>query len=332
MELQRDSVLKNIHNCTPEALDFIYKWFDASTYIKAHTSGSTGRPKEINLLKSDMVASAMSTNAYFNITDSSKLLCPLSADYIAGKMMIVRAILSGAQLFMEQPSNSPIQYDYENIDLIAIVPSQLPHILNDNGKQCSIKNILIGGAQLPTDYARQIIKSGVQAFVSYGMTETCSHVALRKITGLSEEVYEAMSDIKFSTDERECLKILSDSRSFTELQTNDIVHLLDDQHFIWIGRADNVINSGGIKVYPEEIEQLIQPAMPDNIEYYIAKSVDDKWGEVPVLVISKDIYDKVALLEDVRDCVNYNAQRPTRIIVDDISHTSSGKIIRRQFI
>lgn len=331
MELQRDTVLNNIHNPTPEASSFIDQWFDASPYIKAHTSGSTGRPKEINLLKSDMVASALSTNAYFNITDSSKLLCPLSADYIAGKMMIVRAILSGAQLFLEQPTNSPIHAPYGNIDLIAIVPSQLPHLLNDNSKLCSIKNILIGGAQLPPEYARQIINAGAQVFVSYGMTETCSHVALRKISAPTDEVYEAMPDIYFSCDERSCLVIHSDSRSFAELITNDVVHLLDEHHFNWIGRADNVINSGGIKVYPEEIEQQIKSLIPADIEYYIAKSYDDKWGEAPALVISKDIPEKADLLDAVRSYVKSKAQRPARIIVDEISHTSSGKIIRRQF-
>lgn len=331
MELHCDKFLENIHNCTPEAIKFIHQWFDDSPYIIAHTSGSTGAPKEIRLLKSDMVASALSTNKFFGIKSSSKLLCPLSADYIAGKMMIVRAIVSGAQLWMEAPSNTPIQRDYGQIDLIAVVPSQLNHILTDNSRKSQVQNFLIGGAQLPSDSARQIIEVGVNAYVSYGMTETCSHVALRKIVNLTDEIYEAMSDISFSQDQRDCLIIHSDIRSFKELLTNDIVELIDERHFVWIGRADNVINSGGIKIYPEDVEQQIQSLLPAEIEYYIAKSTDEKWGEVPVLVISKDIVESDNLLNAIRNHVKLKAQRPARIIVADIEHTSSGKIIRRQF-
>lgn len=331
MELHSDKFLENIHNCTPEAIKFIHQWFDDSPYIIAHTSGSTGTPKEIRLLKSDMVASALSTNEFFGIKSSSKLLCPLSADYIAGKMMIVRAIVSGAQLWMEVPSNTPIQRHYGQIDLIAVVPSQLNHILTDNSIMSQVQNILVGGAQLPSDSARQIIDAGINAYVSYGMTETCSHVALRKIVNQTDEIYEAMPDVYFSCDQRDCLIIHSDIRSFKELLTNDIVKLIDERHFVWIGRVDNVINSGGIKIYPEDVEQQIQSLLPAEIEYYIAKSTDEKWGEVPVLVISKEVGDKDNLLNAIRNRVKLKAQRPARIIVAEIEHTSSGKIIRRQF-
>lgn len=331
MELHSDKFIENIHNCTSEAIKFIHQWFDDSSHIVAHTSGSTGSPKEIRLLKSDMVASALSTNDFFGINRNSTLLCPLSAEFIAGKMMIVRAIVSGAQLWMEVPSNTPIQRDYGQIDLIAVVPSQLNHILTDNNRMSQVRNFLIGGAQLPSDSARQIIDTGVNAYVSYGMTETCSHVALRKIVNLTDEIYEAMSDISFSQDQRDCLIIHSDIRSFKELLTNDIVELIDERHFVWIGRADNIINSGGIKIYPEDIEQQIQSLIPAEIEYYITKSTDEKWGEVPILVISKDIVERDNLLNAIRSQVKLKAQRPARIIVAEIEHTSSGKIIRRQF-
>lgn len=331
MELQSDNVLTNIHNCTPEALDFIEKWFDESPYITAHTSGSTGLPKPIRLLKSDMRASAMSTNRFFRITEKSRLLCPLSADYIAGKMMIVRAILAGAQLWMEIPSNTPVHGDYGQIDLIAIVPSQVPHILNNPGIFNNIKYTLIGGAQLSANLSRRIVESGINAYVSYGMTETCSHVALRKVVDSQEEIYEGMPDIYFSEDSRGCLIVRSDRRSFKELHTNDIVNLLDERHFLWKGRIDNVINSGGIKVYPEEIETQLQPIIPTGVEFYVARYNDDKWGEVPAIVLSKEVDNMDKLLAYARNRVKSKAQRPVRIIVSDIRHTSSGKIIRDRF-
>ena len=344
MELQQHTVLKRIHDCTPEALEFISQWFDDSPFVTAHTSGSTGAPKEIRLLKSDMRTSALSTNRYFGINQNSTLVCPLSASYIAGKMMIVRAIISGAQLWMETPTATPLHKDYGKVDLIAVVPSQVPHLLSNTNNRILLRNMLIGGAPLPTDIADEIVKKGFNAYVSYGMTETCSHVALRKVDGSRPELYEALADISFSTDERNCLVINSSYRSFGQLTTNDIVQLVDSKHFTWLGRFDNVINSGGIKVYPEEIEQLIRGVIPYGIEYYIANGTDSKWGEVPVLVLSKDalrqtnlsdinadnpLINKDILLEKVRSAVKSKAQRPTRIVEAEIAHTSSGKIIRK---
>lgn len=163
------------------------------------------------------------------------------------------------------------------------------------------------------------------------MTETCSHVALRKVDYSDSEIYEAMPDIYFSQDSRDCLVIHSETRSFKELHTNDIVDLIDNRHFSWKGRFDNVINSGGIKVFPEEIEQQIRAVIPDNLEYYIAKSNNEKWGEVPVLVISEDIEDKEAVLRAVHGAVQQNAQRPVKIICRPIQHTASGKIIRQNY-
>lgn len=332
MELQRNTVLDKIRNCTPEACAFIDKWYDETDYIVAHTSGSTGSPKPIKLLKTDMRISAKSTNSFFNITDVSRLLCPLSANYIAGKMMIVRAIMSGAELWMEPPSNAPVCTDYGDIDMIAVVPSQVPHLLGDQRIVKRMRNILIGGAQLSAKMSEQIVKSGVSAYVSYGMTETCSHVALRKVDGCTPERYEAMPDIDFGTDDRGCLVVRSDARSFKEIYTNDMVELIDHRHFIWKGRIDNVINSGGIKVYPEEIEKEIQQIMPDGIKYYISKTIDEKWGEAPVLVISECVDDCTKLLADVRGCVKMKVQRPIDIIVRPIEYTSTGKIIRQQIV
>lgn len=327
MGLQRDKIPVNLHNCTDEAIAFLTRWNDKCPYIEAHTSGSTGAPKNIRLLKSDMKASAESTNRFFNISRSSTLYCPLSADYIAGKMMIVRALVAGASLWMEEPSNQLQLTCSDDIDLIAVVPSQVPSLLRSYGQR-KIGNILAGGAQLPRTMARSIISAGATAYVSYGMTETCSHVALRKVGAGGDEIYEAMPDITFATDERDCLIVKSAGRSFGELHTNDIVRLVDSRHFIWKGRYDNVINSGGIKIYPEEIEVMIQHVIPSGVEFYIARENDDKWGETPVLVISKDTGDNGSLLEAARRSVNHYAQRPSRIRVEEIRHTSSGKIIR----
>lgn len=323
-----DKNIANIHYCTDQAERFIRQWYDDRPYIEAHTSGSTGVPKLIRLLKSDMMVSAECTDRFFNIGRRSVLYCPLSADYIAGKMMIVRALLSGADCWMDNPSNNPQLPDCENFDLIAVVPTQVKSLLGNKGSR-KIGNLLIGGSALQGDIAAEVAKSRVNAYVSYGMTETCSHVALRKVSDEEDEVYEAMDDISFSTDGRGCLVIRSNKRSFGQLVTNDAVELLDCRHFQWLGRYDNVINSGGIKVFPEEIENQISCCIPSDIEYYITKTADPKWGEAPVLVISDDTGENEKLLERVRNAVSHKAMRPSAIIVKDIARTPSGKIIRK---
>ena len=140
-----------IKGADAEAEAFITRWFDDSDYIAAHTSGSTGTPKEIRLLKSDMRASARATNKRFGIAELSRLLCPLSASYIAGKMMIVRAIEAGCELIMEKPSNRPMSEDYGEIDLMAVVPSQCTSLLENETAHRRLKNLIVGGAPIAAD-------------------------------------------------------------------------------------------------------------------------------------------------------------------------------------
>ncbi len=258
--------------------DFMREWESDSSYIIAHTSGSTGAPKEIRLLKSDMLASASATNDFFGIGPASVLALPLSPDYIAGKMMAVRAWLAGAVL-LELPVSNNIVLD-RDVDLLAVVPSQIPSLLA-NGSINNVKNLLVGGAPLPDDLSARLIAGGVRAYVGYGMTETCSHVALRHV---GDGMYHAMPGITFSQDERGCLVIESDRFSWRRLVTNDVVQLADDGRFCWLGRADNVIISGGLKIHPELLEAEIRHLFPDMPPFYITKEPDQRWGEVPVLV------------------------------------------------
>ncbi len=133
-------------NITDEGKRFIDEWENGKDYVVAHTSGSTGTPKEIRLPKADMACSAQATIRRFGITSESRMLCPLSASYIAGKMMIVRALLSGCELIMEQPSNHPLHSDYGKIDLMAVVPSQCHGLLQNRYAGKFLRNLIVGGA------------------------------------------------------------------------------------------------------------------------------------------------------------------------------------------
>ena len=218
-----------IHNITPEARQFIEEWNNSHDYIIAHTSGSTGKPKEIRLLKSDMRLSAEATCRYFGIGPESRLVLPLSPSYIAGKMMIVRALTSGAELWIEEPSMSPLKRDYGHIDLLPVVPSQLPTLLQ-SPYVTEVRNLIVGGGALDPETELQLAACNLKAYATYGMTETCSHVALRDITA-GDEHFHALPGISFTTDERECLVIEAPHYSFRSLTTNDTVELIDNSRF-----------------------------------------------------------------------------------------------------
>ena len=297
---------------TPEVAAFLDEWFAPSDFVWGHTSGSTGTPKPVRLLKRDMEASARLTNDFFDITCRSVMLLCLSPDYIAGKMMIVRALLSGADLLVVTPSSLPLTTIDEPIDFAAMVPAQVVESLKSTmqkSRLSRITSLIIGGAP-------------------YGMTETVSHVALRRI-GDSLSLYCALGGISFSIDERNCLIIHAPHFSVKEFVTNDVVELVDSRNFRWIGRYDHVINTGGIKVFPELIEKKIAGLFTRR--FFVTSCDDLKWGESVALVIEGEalsLEQEKILLEKIRAKVN-KYEFPRKVLyVQKFKETSSGKVIR----
>jgi len=306
---------------TPESEKFLEEWSSDKPYVIVHTSGSTGEPKEIKLPKSDMIASARATIDFFGIRKGDTLLCPLSTNYIAGKMMIVRAIISGARLIIEHPSNTPFKAEYGKIKLMPVVPSQIAGIKRESFRY--IENLLVGGAPVTREQERSICLCGANAFMSYGMTETASHVALRKIG--EGDIYKALPGITFDVDRDSCLNINAPSFSFNMLQTNDVVELMDSTSFRWLGRRDNVVNSGGIKLHPEAIEKKICDLIDG--DYYIIGEPDYKWGERLVMYVEGAENDM--LMECLRLRLS-PVECPKEIrFVRQLSRTDSGKVRRR---
>ena len=302
--------------------EFLAEWHSGSDVVLAHTSGSTGTPKEIRLLKSDMAQSAAATCRFFGIGPGSVIAAPLSVSYIAGKMMAVRAEVSGARL-LELPVSNEVKVT-EPVDLLAVVPSQLPSLLADAAAPALVRNLLVGGAAPSAQVCSQLTEAGFRAFISYGMTETCSHVALASAAD-PERVFMAMSDVTFATDSRACLTVIAPKFSFKILQTNDVVELLDEHRFRWRGRADGVINSGALKFLPEELEALYAPALSGR-EYYVVGVPDEKWGQVICLVVEGCAAGIAERLEDV---VTDRRRLPKHIVsVRALPRTSNGKIRR----
>lgn len=326
-----------------EVKRFLDQWHSDASCITAHTSGSTGKPKEINLPKADIRVSARATNHRFGIGAGSRLLCPLSASYIAGKMMVVRAIEADCEVAFCKPSN--LFWERKDVtgyldagvtDLIAVVPSQVSSLLTLESPPSVISrlgrvgNIIIGGAPLPRDTENQltaIIPSGVGLYATYGMTETCSHVALR---ALGSDLFTSMPGISFSADHRGCLRIHAPAYTFGQLQTNDIARLSGPDGFIWCGRYDNVVNSGGIKIFPEELERKMEGQLP--CRFYLKGVPDDKWGESVAIVVEDDpaspsLSDE-RIIEVCRECLRH-IEMPRHILrLRDFCFTSNGKLKR----
>lgn len=307
--------------------EFREEWFDFSPVIRTHTSGSTGTPKPVKLLKSDMELSARATCSRFGITSSSVLAIPLGMDYIAGKMMAVRSFVSGARLVVLPPSRRPLDgYDGPTIDLLAIVPSQIDGLL-DGYVAGSVRNVIVGGAPMSARQEHRLLEAGLNVYATYGMTETCSHVALR--SGGSDE-YQAMPGVKFDVDADGCLIVDTGGMSVGRVITRDVVTLISPTRFRWEGRADNCVNSGGVKIFPEAVERMLSDVMSGR-GFYITSRQSREWGEEVVMVVT-DGRPLSPEEQTAVDAVLPRYSRPKAVIYDEAPElTRSGKLKRRRF-
>lgn len=308
--------------------DFLVQWHDDTPYITAHTSGSTGTPKDIKLLKSDMLVSARATNEFFGITKTATIASPLSLDYIAGKMMAVRALCADCNLITLPISNDiVIPTDNSDIDLLPVVPSQVPSLISQPHLAKRIKAVLIGGAAPSVQQCRDLKDCGYRAYISYGMTETCSHVALARADD-EQRIFNAMPGVTFSTDSDGRLTIIAPKYSFKSLTTNDIVELRSNTSFIWRGRADGVINSGGIKFFPEELEAEYRTILGD-ITMLVRPMPHNVWGQAIELVIESPDGEIPHIADKLRNAITDHRHLPKRItFVDIIPRTANGKLRR----
>lgn len=308
---------------------FFDEWRDGRDYVICRTSGSTGAPKQIKLPKELMKDSARRTIEYFNLNSRSHLHSCISPDFIGGKMMAVRSEILGSGFSFETPSNTPlISYDGPEIDLLAVVPSQMVYILDNLSSLPKVKNYLIGGAPIPDSIRLKIVGQGLNAFESYGMTETASHIALRKVSDPSLP-FRPLPGIEVSLDGNRRLMI--HNKMFGEnnfLLTNDIAEIDDDGQFFIIGRYDNVIISGGKKIYPEELESTLESVLGIPVLFYAEK--DEKWGEKLILCINKspeELSDECLIGICRLNLPDYCV--PKKIIRKEIPVTTNGKKRRK---
>ncbi len=265
-----------------EVYRFILEFLDESKVIRQQTSGTTGARKTIELPKESMLASAKNTVDFFQLKDGDVAVLCLPVKYIAGKMMVVRALLAGLNLKLIQPSGTPDFTGIEKTDFCAMVPMQTSHLLQKN-LWPQMKTLLLGGTETGPELLEQLQHLNTLVFETYGMAETCSHVALKQLNGTQRETaFNALPDVQISTDERDCLVIRA-AYLPEKIITNDRVQMVDTNRFKWLGRFDNIINSGGIKIQPEILEKQFQEILQKPCAVF-GKS-DEILGQKIILVV-----------------------------------------------
>ena len=267
---------------------FLKNWFSENPSIDVNTSGSTGAPKTITIKKDFFINSALSTGEFLNLKEGTTTLMCLPPNYIAGKMMLVRALVLGWHLDVVSPKANPLENSDKTYDFTAMVPLQLENSLE---KITQIKKVIVGGGVVSPQLQEKL--QGVQSvvFATYGMTETVTHIAFKKLNHFSASAgvksmssfYQLLPNIKVYKDTRNCLVIDAPRVSQEVIFTNDVVDLISDRLFEWLGRFDNVINSGGIKLHPEKIEEKLSKIIAQR--FFVAGIPDTLLGEKLILIV-----------------------------------------------
>lgn len=268
--------------------DFIQEWQSESPYIKVHTSGSTGAPKEMLVEKSRMVASAQMTIRFLKLHEGDTALLCMPLEYIAGKMMVVRSIVGKLDLITVTPSSHPLAGPLPHIHFAAMVPMQVKKTLDvpiEAEKLSTIDNLIIGGGSIDKQLERQLNNLPCAVWSTYGMTETLSHIAMRRVNGYNaSDYYTPLPGVNLSLSQDSTLIIDAPSLCAEKLITNDIAELMPDGSFRIIGRRDNTVNSGGIKIQIEEVERLLRC----DGSFRITSIPDDTLGETLVILVTSD--------------------------------------------
>ena len=306
--------------------EFLLNWMDERDFVFAPSSGSTAKPKMMKLSKQAMVNSAIATGDALGLIPGQTCFLCLPATHIAGKMMLVRAIILGLELHYVSPNRSPLRLVRKKFDFTAMTPMQLRNSID---RIHLIGKTLVGGGVVDSNLRSSIIKSGQKVYETYGMTETFSHIALKPLhcSDINDVGFRPLSNIIVHLDQRGCLVINAPDLFAGDLVTNDLVDLHSDGTFTWLGRIDNAINSGGVKLLPETIEAKLSEVIQK--PFFIGALPDPDLGEKVILVVE----GQEEKLEDTIFVGLERFARPKEIyFLDQFSYTRNGKLRRKETI
>ena len=284
-----EDLLRYVKTISKDIALFLEEWFNDTDYIIVKTSGSTGVPKHIQLYKKFVVNSAKATSTYFELPSKTTALLCLPINYIAGKMMLVRALTLGWYLDIGLVNSFPLENNEKTYDFSAMVPLQVENSLHNLHK---IQKLIVGGGSISNLLLEKLKNvASTKIYETYGMTETITHVAVKSIPKFTDTTihenynrfFKVLPGITIYKDVRNCLVVKAPEITKEVVFTNDVVNLISDTQFEWLGRFDHMINSGGIKLNPEHLERKLAKMIP--YRFFIAGVFDEKLGEKVVLVI-----------------------------------------------
>jgi O-succinylbenzoic acid--CoA ligase len=325
---------------------FVAELMKDDFYVVVPSSGSTGIPKNIEISKKQIEESVKLSQKALNFNAGDTALLCLNPSFIAGKMMIARSFFNKMDLVCVNPSNDPLNGLNEKVDFAAFVPLQMYSMLRGEFASERItqlnhmKCIILGGENVNYSLRMMLQEIETPVYHTYGMTETVSHIALRRLNGEEKsESYKILDGVKIKQNTNGCLEICSPTTNFNWIVTNDVVELIDHERFIWKGRSDNIINSGGVKIQPELVEKQIEQFFThQNIPYkfFVTGINDEKYGQKLVLVLEKESkispQSESKILEEISHLVPaYHAPKQV-FSLSKFALSSSGKIDRKSTI
>lgn len=306
------------------------EWFDDSPNLNVQTSGSTGAPKQLTVSKDRMMESARLTCSFLRLGRGDRALLCMPLQYIGARMMVVRSLVAGLDLIVRKPSGHPLADVDIPLQFAAMVPLQVYNSLNvpnERERLGQIDNLIIGGGPIDPSLEEQILKLPNRVYSTYGMTEALSHIALRRLNGdQASQWYAPFDGIGLSQSSEGTLIIDAPRIHEGRLTTNDLVELRDDGTFRIIGRKDNVIISGGVKINAEELEHKICPLLP--FPFAVTSVQDARFGEAVVLLAEQAI-DKP--MKERLHAVLSDYEYPKHILQTEyLPQTGNGKINREE--
>ena len=310
--------------------EFLAEWHNDSPFVRVKTSGSTGAPKPMMVEKRRMLNSARITCDFLGLREGDTALLCMSLDYIAGKMMVVRSIERNLKLLSVPPSGHPLATVNapSPLDFAAMVPMQVYNTLQvpeERARLMQVRHLIIGGGAIDEAMEAELRTFPHAVWSTYGMTETLSHIALRRLNGpAASEWYTPFPSVSSSQTPDGCLVIDAPEVCPEPLVTNDIVEITSSRFRI-LGRKDNVICSGGIKIQIEEVERQLRPHL--HAPYLLSKRQDGKFGEIAVLLTEGSVEEARLICERVLP--KYH-QPKAYLHVARIPLTETGKPARHQ--
>ena len=313
-----------------EVVGFLQEWFDKSDVVWVHTSGSTGTPKQLQVKKEHMRNSARATCDFMKLKADDEILLCMPVKYIAGKMMLVRAAVANLSVWVVTPSGRPLKSFSKVVDFAAMVPLQIFNTLQVESEKIRlqrIKHLLIGGGSIDEAMATELLQFPHGVYSSYGMTETVSHIAIRELSGVeASEWYYPFPSVKLSQTDQGALIIDAPLVSDSQLITNDVIEFNSDGGFRILGRLDNIINTGGVKIQAEKVEQKIENLI--DCPYVVTSRRDAKLGEAVTLLIESNLCDVSQLKEALKERLTSYELPKDIFLVETLPLTDTQKIKR----